>query len=70
MNALLRDVQIMLKKEECALGMEQRSHGNNAAVKDVQNKPKKEEFVLATEQSSNAAAAKDAQTMLLKEECA
>ena len=34
--AAVKDVQIKLRKEECALGMEQRS--NDAAVKDAQIK--------------------------------
>jgi hypothetical protein len=40
-NAAVKDVQIMLKKEECALSMGQRS--SDAAVKDVQIMLRKEE---------------------------
>ena len=34
-HAALKDVQINLGKEECALGMEQRSNANDAPVKDA-----------------------------------
>jgi len=48
--AQLMVVQIMLKTEEFALGMEHRS--NNAAVKDVQIMLEKEEFARSMGQRS------------------
>ena len=45
----MKDAQIMLLKEEYALGMEQRS--SDAAAKDVQIKPIKEECVSGMEQN-------------------
>ena len=35
-DAAVKDVRIMLRKEECALSMEQRESTNDAAVKDAQ----------------------------------
>ena len=68
MDALLMDAQIMSSKEECAVGMGQRS--NNAAVKDAKIMPRNEECVLGMGQSSNDAAVKEAQKRSRKEECA
>ena len=34
-NAAVKDAQNILRKEECALSMEQRSFANDAAVKDA-----------------------------------
>ena len=42
-DAAVKDVQIQLRREECALGMEQRS--SNAAPQDAQIKPDVEESV-------------------------
>ena len=50
MNALLMGAQIKLRKEECALGMGQRS--NDAALKDVQIKPIVADYVGGTVQSA------------------
>jgi len=61
-------VQILLRKLECAGGMEQRS--KNAVAKDVQNKLRKVECALSMEQSSNDAVEMDVQIMLGREECA
>ena len=65
----LKDAQIKLSKEECALGMERRS--NDAAWKDPQIKPSKEECVLDMGQRSNDmnALLMDAQIVHRKEEC-
>jgi len=35
-DAAIKDVQIKLRREECALGMVQRSNANDAATKDAQ----------------------------------
>ena len=61
-DVAVKDVQIKLRKEECALGMEQRS--SDAAVKDVQTILIKEVCAKGMEQRSNDqfAAKKDAQT--------
>jgi hypothetical protein len=67
-DAAVKDVQIKLYKEECALSMGQR--GNCAAVMDAQTMLKKEECALGMEQRSNDAALKDAQIVLSKEEYA
>ena len=42
-DAAVKDVQIMSSKEECALGMEQRSSQSYAAAKDAQTMLRKEE---------------------------
>jgi hypothetical protein len=42
-DAAAKDVKALLRREECALGMEQRP--NDAAVKDAQIKPRREECV-------------------------
>ena len=49
-DAAAKDVQAMLKKEECALGMVQksRSRPNYAAAMDAQTKPSVEECVVGT----------------------
>ena len=60
-DAAVKDVRIILKKEECALGMEHSA--KDAAVKDAQMKRRKEGCVLGMGQRSFAAE-KDAQTML------
>ena len=52
----------MLRKEECASGMVQRS--NYAAMKDVQTILSKEECAFGMEQSANYAAVKGVQTLL------
>eukprot|EP00984_Skeletonema_dohrnii_P017298 scaffold7856_cov72-Skeletonema_dohrnii-CCMP3373.AAC.2 len=44
-NVPLMDVQIIPSKEECALGMEQRSTRKNAAAKDAQISSSIEVFV-------------------------
>ena len=63
MNALLMDAQILLlSKEDCALGTEQRL--NDVAVKDAQIKFRKEACALGMGQMSNDAAVKDVQIML------
>jgi hypothetical protein len=46
--AAVKDVRIKSDREECALGMERRSHGNYAAAKDALIMLKKEEFVRGT----------------------
>jgi|SaaInl74LU_5_DNA_1037368.scaffolds.fasta_scaffold145937_2 hypothetical protein len=43
MNALQTHAQIKLNKEECALGMEQRSNDADAPIKDAQILLRKEE---------------------------
>jgi len=48
--AVEKDVQIMLGREECAVGMEERYY---AATKDVQNKIREVECAEAMEQSAN-----------------
>ena len=53
--------QILLRKEEYALGMEQRS-SDAAAAKDAQIASSKEECVGGMEQAKHDAAVKDAQT--------
>jgi hypothetical protein len=49
-NAALKDARIKLKREECAIGMEQR--GNDAAVMDAQTKLSVEESVGGTAQTA------------------
>ena len=66
--AAVMDVQMKLRKEECAGSMGQKP--NFAAVMDAQIKFGKEECVLGMEQRGNYAAVKDAQIKLRKEECA
>ena len=68
-NALLTDAQTLPRKEECALGMGQRS--NDAAAWGAQIKLRKEEYALDTGQPSKSsdAAAKVVQTKSSKEEC-
>ena len=68
--AAVKDAQIMLRKEECALDMGQRLSANYAAVKDAQIKLRKEECALDMGQRSKYAAGRDAQIKLRKEECA
>ena len=65
--ASVKDAQIMLKKEECALGTGQRS--NDAAVKGAQIMLFKEEYASSMVQRRNNAATKGAQIMLRKEVC-
>ena len=61
MNALLKDAEIKLSGEECALSMGQST--NDAVLKDVQIKLRKEEFASNMEQMLhiNDAALKNAQ---------
>jgi hypothetical protein len=59
----------MLRKEEYARGMVQRSKSNHATMKDVQTMLKKEECAFNMGQRSNNAAVRDAQISLKKEEC-
>ncbi len=49
-DAAVMDAQIELPEEECASGMEQRSHENDAAVKDAPMIHRMAEYVLSTEQ--------------------
>ena len=67
-DAAVKGVQIKSSKEECALGMGQRS--SDAAARDAQIKPSKVECVWSMGQRSNAATKKDAQIKPSKEECA
>ncbi len=46
-DALLKDAQIMLKREECALDTVQRKNISDAAVQDAQIKLSKEECALS-----------------------
>jgi hypothetical protein len=66
--AAVKDAQIKLREEECALGTGQRS--NYATVKDVQIKFAKGECALGMGQRSNDATLKDAQILHRMEECA
>jgi hypothetical protein len=70
MNALLKDVQIMPRREESVKGMEQSSYANYAAAKNALIKLNEKECVKGTGQRSNFAAAKDAQIKSKREECA
>ena len=65
---LLMGAPIKFRKEECALGTEQRT--NDAASKDVQTKLSREECARSMEQRSINAAVRDAQIILRKEDCA
>ncbi len=69
-NAVLKDAQTLLRREECALSMEQRKNTNDAAVKGVHVWLKREECALSTGQmlNTNDAAVKDAQTLLKRED--
>jgi hypothetical protein len=67
-DAVVMDAQVLLKREECALNMEQRP--NDAAVKDVQIKSSKEECALDMGQRSNDAALKDVRIDPYEEEYA
>ena len=58
-DAATKDVQIVLSKEESALGMEQRGNHTYAAAKDVRIKFRKEECAEGTDQRSSNAAVKD-----------
>jgi hypothetical protein len=51
-DAAVKDAQIQLRQEECALSMGQRS--NDAAVMDASIKSSKEECALGMGQSRNA----------------
>ena len=53
--------QFMLKKEECASDMEQRSKPSFAAVMDAATMLKQEECAIGMEQNANYAAVMDAQ---------
>ena len=66
----VKDAQTNLRKEECALGMEQSS--NDAVVKDVQSLLTKEEcaFDMGQRSRSNVAASKGAQIKSFREDCA
>ena len=55
-HAVVKDARVLLRKEECVLGMGQRL--NDAAVEDALTK---EECAGGTVQNSNYAAVKDAQ---------
>jgi hypothetical protein len=59
--AAMKDVLILLSKEECALGMGQKSNesSNDAAVMGAQIKLRKEEFALGMGQRSNYASVED-----------
>ena len=61
-NVAMKDVQIKLKREECALNMVHMS--SDAALKDVQIKLSKEEYAKGMGQMSNDAALKDVQIKL------
>ena len=65
-TALLMGAQILLRKEDCALSMEQRS--NYAAAKDAPIKQSKEECASNMEQRPSDAALKDAGVKLRREE--
>jgi acyl CoA:acetate/3-ketoacid CoA transferase beta subunit len=67
-NVASKGVRIKFRREECALGMGQKS--NYAAVKDVQINPSEEECASSTGQNTNVAVVKDAQIKLRREECA
>ena len=56
-HTVVKDARVLLKKEECVLGMGQRL--NDATVEDALTK---EECAGGTVQNSNYAAAKDAHT--------
>jgi hypothetical protein len=43
-DAVLKDAQVLLRREECASSMVQRLNTNDAVVKDAQIKLSKEEF--------------------------
>ena len=64
------DAQNLLKREECALGMDQKLNTNDAVLKDAHVSLSREECVLSMEQRSdtNDAALKDAQILLRREE--
>ena len=64
----MKDVQIKLRREECASSMGQST--NDAVAKVAQIKLEKEECATGTGQSTNDAVAKVAQIKLEKEECA
>ena len=66
----VKDVQIMLRKEECVGGMGQRSSRKIAAPKDAPTKLKREESARGMEQKSRNAAVKDATIESDVEECA
>ena len=62
----------MLRKEDCALGMEQRSSTKDAAARDVQTLLRKMECARSMGQSTNDqfAEVRDVQTKFNEEECA
>ena len=63
-DAAVKDVQIELPKEECALDMEQRSQKRDAALKDAQTKLRWEECAGGMGQRPNRVAVKDVETRL------
>ena len=68
-DVAVRDVKVLLSREECALSTGQYRQGNDAALKDAQKVPSREAFVLSMEQKSNNAALKDVQINPNEEEC-
>jgi hypothetical protein len=68
-DAASKDAQSMLKREECALSMEQRSR--YVALMGARIKLRREECAFGMEQrlNTNDAASKVAQVLLRKEEC-
>jgi len=67
LHAAVKDVQILLSMEDCALGMEQRSR--YVALKDAQINPNEEECARDMVQRSNDAALQGAQIKFKREEC-
>jgi len=63
-DAALKDAQHLLRREECAEGMEQRSRSTHAAVRDVLMVSSKEECALDMGQRGRHAAVKNAQIKL------
>ena len=70
-NALLKDAQIKLRKEECARSMGQRWSTSDAKVKDAPIMLSKEEYALGMEQHGQKrnAVVKGAQIKSSEEEC-
>ena len=68
--AALKDVQIMRRREECALGTGLRSSSTNAQPMGAQIMQRKEERVRGMGQRTNYVAMKDAGIKLSTEECA
>ena len=68
-DAAMKDVQIKLDEEECALSMGRRRNANNAVVMDALIKLSAGEYALGTEQSE-IAAMEDAIIKFNEEDCA